>query len=109
MFEGKHTYGDFQRSDEKIASNILADRLEMLEWVGVLTKEGDPANKKVFIYKLTQKGIDLVPVMLELILWSDKYNEISQQAKIFAKQIKTNKEEVTRQITTMMKESILQK
>lgn len=94
VFEGKKTYGEFAKSDERIASNILADRLAMLEWVGIITKEENTENKKVPLYRLTQKGIDLIPVMVELILWSDKYNEISAQAKQFAKMIKQDKEGV---------------
>lgn len=104
VFEGKMTYGDFAKSDERIASNILADRLSMLEWVGIITKQENEENKKVPIYKLTQKGIDLIPVMVELILWSDKYNEISAQAKQFAKMIKQNKDGVIAGMKTKFKD-----
>ena len=94
VFEGKKTYGEFAKSEERMASNILADRLSMLEWVVILTKEDNPENKKVPVYYLTQKGADLIPVMAEMILWSDKYNEISEQAKQFAQMLKQNKEQI---------------
>src|SRR5262245_35906796 len=78
---GKSAYGEFITSEEKIASNILADRLALLEWAGIITKKRHAENKKVFVYALTLKGIDLIPTMLDLIVWSDKYNKISPQAK----------------------------
>jgi DNA-binding HxlR family transcriptional regulator len=100
---GKSTYGEFIKSEEKIASNILADRLALLEWAEIITKKAHPVNKKVFVYALTLKGIDLIPTMLDLIVWSDKYNKISAQAKQFAKQIRENREVVIKQLTDHLK------
>src|SRR5687768_10629590 len=74
-FSNKTAYGDFVQSDEKIATNILADRLAILEWAGIILKEDHPEKKSKFVYKLTQKGIDLIPILLEIILWSDKYKD----------------------------------
>ena len=74
MFKGKHYYGEFLQSGEKIATNILADRLAQLEISGIVVKSIDPDNRAKFIYKLSEKGIDLVPVLVEIILWSAKYD-----------------------------------
>ena len=79
--QGKNTYNEFLKSDEKIATNVLADRLSMLEEAGILVKELHPESKAKIFYRLTKKGIDLLPILLEMILWSDKYLSIAPQAK----------------------------
>ena len=71
----KSTYGEFLESDEKISTNILADRLSRLEQVGILKKTPDKNDRRKDRYKLTQKGIDLYPMILEMILWSVKYGK----------------------------------
>lgn len=76
----KRTYGEFLNSDEKISTNILADRLSRLVQVGILWKTPDKNDKRKDIYKLTQKGIDLYPMMLEMILWGVKYGKDIDQA-----------------------------
>ena len=74
MLKGKKTYGDFLKIDEEIATNILADRLKLLESEGILVKVQDPENRRSYIYSLTDKGRDLAPVLIEIILWSGKYD-----------------------------------
>jgi DNA-binding HxlR family transcriptional regulator len=98
MFHGKSTYGDFLKSNEKIATNILADKLAFLESAEILEKTTHPESKAKFLYKLTQKGMDLLPVLIEIILWSDKYFDISEHGKAFAEDIRKNKEEATQKI-----------
>ena len=71
IFWGKRTYGDFLRSDEKIATNILAGRLEYLENEGLITKSKHP-DKRQDVYTVTERGIDLVPMFIEMIAWSAK-------------------------------------
>lgn len=70
IFWGKKTYGEFLKSDEKIATNILAGRLDYLEKEGLITKTPDPKDKRKDIYSVTEKGIDLVPMFIEMIAWS---------------------------------------
>ena len=74
MFKGKQYYGEFLTSNEKISTNILAARLEKLEAVGLITKSIDEDNHSKKVYGLTQKGIDLMPMLLEMIAWSAKYD-----------------------------------
>src|SRR3989337_2711567 len=88
ILTGKNTYNEFLASSEKIATNILADRLSTLEDVGILSKERHPESKDKYFYMLTQQGIDLLPILAEIILWSDKYLAISPQARKFAKQLR---------------------
>lgn len=103
MLTGKNTYNEFSASGEKIATNILADRLSMLEEVGILSKEEHPESKAKYFYKLSQQGIDLLPLLVEMILWSDKYLAISPQAREFAKQLRKGKEGVIKEISTRLK------
>lgn len=102
---GKNTYNEFLKSEEKIATNVLADRLSMLEMAGILVKEEHPDSKAKIFYRLSAQGIDLLPVLVEIILWSDKYLSISPQAKQFAKQLRKGKEAVVKQISSGLKKS----
>ena len=72
--KGYQTYGEFFDSDEGIATNVLADRLHELESLGVVQKLRDSEDGRRHIYRLTQKGIDLIPVLLEMIRWSAQYD-----------------------------------
>ena len=69
MFKGKKYYGEFLSSDEKISTNILADRLGKLEASGLITKIPDKSNYSKIIYTLTKKGVSLMPMLLEMIAW----------------------------------------
>jgi DNA-binding HxlR family transcriptional regulator len=72
LFQGKRTFKDFSSSSEKIAPGILSARLKWLEDNGLITKQKLPANQKENIYLLTEKGIELTPIITEIILWSDR-------------------------------------
>lgn len=76
IFENKRHFNEFRQSAEKIASNILTDRLNMLERKGLLKKDTDPAHKQKVIYSLTEKSIDLLPMLVEAIVWSLKYEPV---------------------------------
>jgi len=73
MFKGRDTYGDFLKGGEGIATNILADRLLKLEREGIIHKESSLGASPGH-YRLTTKGLDLLPVLLEIIRWSAKYD-----------------------------------
>ncbi len=75
MFFDKTCYGDFYQSAEGIATNILADRLRFLESEKILKKLVSPINKSKFVYRLTKKGIDLMPIVLDLVEWGAKYHD----------------------------------
>lgn len=91
MFKGKVYYGDFLESEEKIATNILANRLTSLEANGLISKIADPKLKNKIIYSLTRKGSDLAPMLVEMILWSAKYDPKSAASKKFLAQARRNK------------------
>jgi DNA-binding HxlR family transcriptional regulator len=70
VYFGKRTYGEFLASDEGIASNILASRLLHLEEKGLLVKKPHASDKRKELYYLTEAGLDLIPILLELASWS---------------------------------------
>ena len=72
LIEDKKTFKDFTESDEAIATNILASKLKCLEEYGIITKTQLPDNKKTNIYLLTDKGLALTPIIVELSIWSDE-------------------------------------
>jgi DNA-binding HxlR family transcriptional regulator len=73
LLEGRHTFKDFTTSDEGIATNILTTKLKLLEEVGLVTKSKLPHNKKTNFYHLTEQGLALTPIIVELALWSDAH------------------------------------
>ena len=73
LLEGKRTFKDFTESMEAIATNILSSRLKTLESLGLIRKEKLPHNKKTNIYLLTEKGLALTPIILELTYWSSEH------------------------------------
>jgi DNA-binding HxlR family transcriptional regulator len=75
MVRGLRTFREFQRSGEGIATNILAERLRRLEHAGIITAEPEATDRRKLNYRLTEKGIDLAPVMLELLIWGSRHEE----------------------------------
>lgn len=92
MFKGKHYYSDFVNSEEKMATNLLADRLGLLNKEGIIFKSQDPHHKQKIVYKLTKKGIDLIPILVEIIMWSAKYDKNSAVDKEFVHAYKRSRE-----------------
>lgn len=104
LFNGKNSFGDFLKSGEKIATNILADRLELLECAGIISKKPHPENKTRIVYRLTPKGIDLAPVLLEIIAWSGKHHKVHPQAAGFAEAIRKDKAAVLAELYRKLKD-----
>jgi DNA-binding HxlR family transcriptional regulator len=73
LIEGKETFKDFTESEEAIATNILSTKLKLLEEMGIIIKTKRPNNKKTNLYLLTDKGLALTPILVELAIWSDSY------------------------------------
>lgn len=105
MFSKQCTYGDFLKSPEKIATNILASRLQTLEENELITKSEHPDSKAKVLYKLTQKGIDLLPLMIEINLWAEKYYTIPAERKAMLKEVKKDKEAFIKTMTRELKKS----
>jgi len=81
VFAGKKTYGEFLRSPEGFATNILASRLALLEEQGILTKTPSSDDKRKDFYSLTEKGLDLIPILLSMVAWSARHDPKSYARK----------------------------
>jgi DNA-binding HxlR family transcriptional regulator len=82
MLRGARTYKTFMECYEGIATNILADRLRKLTANGIITTEPDPSDGRKVICRLTPKGIDLAPVLTEMVLWAAAHEHTGNQALI---------------------------
>lgn len=102
MLRGKSSYSEFLTSEEKIATNILVNRLSVLEAEGILSKHVSPANKSKFIYRLTRKGIDLLPIVIEIMDWGAKYNANCPRREL-GKKIKKDKAGVIKEYLEKLK------
>jgi len=75
MFKGLSTFNEFAGAGEGIATNVLADRLARLGAAGILVSQPDPDDARRIRYRLTEKGVDLAPVLIEMVLWSARYED----------------------------------
>src|SRR2546425_6999724 len=91
MLRGFRTYKEFLESYEKIATNILADRLRKLIAHGIITTERNPLDGRKLIYALTAKGIDLAPVLTEMVLWAAGHEDTGNAALV--REIQKDKEQ----------------
>lgn len=85
MVRSYRTFRDFLMSDEGIATNILADRLKKLQSCGIVVAERDSSDGRKVNYRLTEKGIDLAPVLLDLLLWGARYEETAAPCALMAR------------------------
>src|SRR5437764_10655880 len=90
MLLGSQRFKEFLGSHERIATNILADRLRKLGAYGIIRTESDPSDGRKLIYRLTPKGIDLAPVLTEMVLWAAAHEDTGNQALV--RQIQQDKE-----------------
>lgn len=91
MVRGFRRFKDFQESGEGIASNILTDRLHKLERRGIVSTEPDEADARKVNYRLTEKGIDLAPLLLEMLIWGARHEKTAAPAVVVA-QIEKNRD-----------------
>lgn len=91
VFSGKQRYQDLLESEEGIATNVLADRLNRLEQQGIITKRKDPGNRRQVLYTPTPKGLDLIPLMLEMIQWSAKHDPLTAAPQAFLRRLKKDR------------------
>jgi DNA-binding HxlR family transcriptional regulator len=99
LLRGKRTYGEFLASEEGIATNVLADRLAWLEAHGILRTAKDPDEGRRVIYEVTPKGRDLLPVLLEMVMWSARYDAHTAAPAPFVKRIARDRAGVIRNLS----------
>ena len=103
IFKGRRYFGEFLEANEKIATNILTDRLKKLQDSQIITKTRDPAHQKKYIYELTQKGIGLIPVMLEMIAWGTENDPNTLTPKKLYRRLNNDKSELTQEVIEAVK------
>ena len=84
MFKDRREFRDFLGAEERVASNVLADRLKRLIAAGVVTRAPHPDDARRALYRLTEKGVDLAPVLIEIVLWAAQHERTSAPAEELA-------------------------
>lgn len=103
MVRGYTNFRQFQESGEGIASNMLADRLHKLEAAGIIQAEVEKSDARKINYRLTQKGIDLAPVLLELLIWGARHEPADASCALILKMEK-NREQILAEVTRRWRE-----
>lgn len=103
--KGRHYFGEFQDAGEGISPNILTDRLAKLVNNEIVVKEQDPENLAKVIYRLTPKGLDLIPIMLSIIEWSHKYDQNTEAPNEFLEEYNKNKSKFEKKIRKSAEEA----
>lgn len=103
MVRGYRTFKQFEQSGEGIATNILADRLQKLETAGILTVESESTDARRLNYRLTEKGIDLAPVLLELLIWGAKHEPTGAPSSVINRMAK-NRQRVLAEVRRRWRE-----
>ncbi len=96
IYFGKKTYREFLESDEGIATNILASRLVQLVQAGILVKRPHATDKRKEVYALTEKGLDLIPILLELANWSVRHDLQTGAPQMWIDMVNDDKEKMIR-------------
>jgi len=98
MFKGRKYYNEFLEAGEGISTNILASRLVDLEVNGIVTKRQDKIKRSKYIYSLTEKGTALMPMMLSMIDWAEKYDDKTEVPTEFVKNLRENPDKVQQEL-----------
>jgi|SRR4051812_16611495 DNA-binding HxlR family transcriptional regulator len=105
VFVGKKTYGQFLKSEEGIATNVLASRLAFLEEQGILSRAPNPDDKRKDFFTLTEKGLDLIPIVLNVVLWSAKHDAKSnvRRTKEFLARLRQDPMRVSEEVKALVR------
>ncbi|WP_341524068.1 helix-turn-helix domain-containing protein [Pseudomonas sp. G.S.17] len=105
IFVGKKTYGEFRKSEEGIATNVLASRLVFLEQQGILSRAPSPDDGRKDFYTLTAKGLDLIPIVLTIVLWSAKHDSESyvRRREAFVARLSQNPMQVSEEVKALVR------
>lgn len=104
VFGGKRHFRELMQSPEGIATNILAARLKKLEASGIISRHPDPENRRQVVYELTEKGLDLLPILIETVLWGAKYDPKTGAPKSTISRMRNNRDEVVNEIAAALKQ-----
>lgn len=98
MFKGKRHYNEFLEAGEKVSTSVLGDRLKKLEETGIITKGEDAVKKSRIRYSLTEKGIGLLPLLLEMIIWGSQNDVLTESPKAFVTRALNDREAMLAEI-----------
>ena len=104
MFTARRTYSEFLGAEERMATNVLADRLELLLAAGLIRRRGAGRNAQ---FALTAKGLDLLPAMLEIVSWSARHDRDTAAPPEFVARIRTDRRRVTASLTKQLRREYL--
>jgi DNA-binding HxlR family transcriptional regulator len=103
VFSGKKTFGEFLYSQEHISPSVLTNRLAQLETNGILVKKPHETDNRKEVYQLTEKGLDLVPILLELAAWGAKHDPETLISQTWIAEVQDDRENVQKLIRTTVK------
>lgn len=109
MFKGKRHYNEFFESDEKVSTSVLGDRLKSLEESGIIRKGEDDIKKSRIKYSLTEKGVSLLPMMIEMIVWSGQFDAKTAAGQDFLIKAKNEREVLISELEKKLREEHLSK
>jgi DNA-binding HxlR family transcriptional regulator len=92
VFRGFREFGQFLAAGEGISTNILTERLDRLQCAGIIVRSDHPKDGKKYVYRLTEKGIDLIPLLVQLVLWGAKYTPNHAAPTEVLRQMRTDPE-----------------
>ncbi len=98
IFKRKRHYNEFLKAGENVSTSVLGDRLKKLEEVGIISRGADTVKKSRIRYSLTKKGIDLLPILIEMIIWGGFNDDLTEAPKEFLDQATQNRENLIQQI-----------
>ncbi|BDS15060.1 winged helix-turn-helix transcriptional regulator [Aureispira anguillae] len=107
MFKGKRHYNEFFESGEKVSTSVLGDRLKKLEQSGIISKGADQVKKSRIKYSLTKKGIDMLPFMVNMIVWSSIYDANTEAEPSFLVAAKENPDHLLKTLTKKLEKEHL--
>ena len=107
MFLDKREFGELITNNEKIATNILSDRLQRLQDAGIILKSSDPSNGTKYIYTLTERGIQFLPTMIEVIRWGMKNIPNTAMPKRFLQAMEFDREAFEKSVTANLEEKLM--
>ena len=104
MVRGYRTFKQFQHSGEGIATNVLADRLQKLQNAGIITSQVDEHDARRVNYRLTEKGIGLAPMLLELLIWGTRH-ELTGFSSTWIDQVEQTREQFLAEVRKRWREN----
>jgi DNA-binding HxlR family transcriptional regulator len=99
LFDKRHEFKDYLASEERIATNVLSDRLRRLEESGIIARRPHPTDARKVDYRLTEKGLDLAPVLFEMALWATRH-ERTEAPPLLLRRMSEDREKLIAELRT---------